>query len=77
MSGEPGKRSGPDLSLPFKEAKEQLIEGFERDYLKSLLERCEGNFSRAAREAGIDRVYLKKLVRKHGLDDTRASPQED
>jgi two-component system nitrogen regulation response regulator GlnG len=56
-----------EKELPFKEAKERLIEGFERDYLKSLLERCEGNVSRASREAGIDRVYLRKLLRKHGL----------
>ncbi|HZI15823.1 MAG TPA: sigma-54 dependent transcriptional regulator, partial [Myxococcus sp.] len=56
------------LDLPFKDAKERLIEGFERDYLRNLLERCEGNVSRASREAGIDRVYLRKLLRKHGLD---------
>ncbi|MFL5349003.1 MAG: sigma 54-interacting transcriptional regulator [Hyalangium sp.] len=59
----------PELELPFKEAKERLIEGFERDYLKGLLERCEGNVSRASREAGIDRVYLRKLLKKHGLHD--------
>jgi DNA-binding NtrC family response regulator len=56
------------LELPFKEAKERLIEGFERDYLRSLMERCEGNLSRASREAGIDRFYLRKLMKKHGLD---------
>nr|WP_245591634.1 sigma 54-interacting transcriptional regulator [Cystobacter fuscus] len=61
--------STAELDLPFKEAKERLIEGFERDYLKGLLERCEGNISRASREAGIDRVYLRKLLRKHGLED--------
>ncbi|NOK21047.1 sigma 54-interacting transcriptional regulator [Corallococcus carmarthensis] len=55
------------LELPFKEAKERLIEGFERDYLRTLLERCGGNVSKASREAGIDRVYLRKLLRKHGL----------
>ena len=58
-----------EIDLPFKEAKERLIEGFERDYLKGLLERCEGNVSRASREAGIDRVYLRKLLKKHGLHD--------
>ncbi|HVG61978.1 MAG TPA: sigma 54-interacting transcriptional regulator [Hyalangium sp.] len=63
------ERKGPDLDLPFKEAKEKLIEGFEHDYLKGLIERCEGNISRASREAGIDRVYLRKLLRKHGLDN--------
>jgi two-component system, NtrC family, nitrogen regulation response regulator GlnG len=57
----------PELDLPFKEAKERLIEGFEKDYLKGLLERCGGNVSRASREAGIDRVYLRKLLKKHGL----------
>ena len=62
-------RRRAELDLPFKEAKERLIEGFERDYLKSLLERCEGNVSRASREAGIDRVYLRKLLKKHGLHD--------
>ncbi|NNC21584.1 sigma 54-interacting transcriptional regulator [Corallococcus exiguus] len=55
------------LELPFKEAKERLIEGFERDYLRTVLERCGGNVSKASREAGIDRVYLRKLLRKHGL----------
>lgn len=58
---------GKNLELPFKEAKESLIEGFERDYLKCLLERCDSNVSRASREAGIARVYLRKLLRKHGL----------
>ncbi len=66
----------PELSLPFKEAKERLIDGFEQDYVRSLLERCEGNISRAAREAGIDRMYLYKLVKKHGLDSRNAPPEE-
>jgi DNA-binding NtrC family response regulator len=64
-----GGSAGAVLDLPFKDAKERLIEGFERDYLRGLLERCEGNISRASREAGIDRVYLRKLLRKHGLED--------
>ncbi len=67
-AAEGGKAAPPDLGLPFKEAKERLIESFERDYLTGLISRCEGNISRAAREAGIERVYLRKLLRKHGLD---------
>ena len=66
--GSGSESGGPELELPFKEAKERLIEGFERDYLVGLLARCEGNISRASREAGIDRVYLRKLLRKHGLE---------
>ncbi|MDY7227376.1 sigma 54-dependent Fis family transcriptional regulator [Hyalangium rubrum] len=79
MAEAPSKQrpAGPERELPFKEAKERLIDGFERDYLKGLLERCEGNLSRAAREAGIDRVYLRKLARKHGLVDDSRGAQED
>jgi DNA-binding NtrC family response regulator len=63
----PGSGPSPEIDLPFKEAKERIIEVFERDYLKQLLDRCGGNISRAAREAGIARLYVRKLLRKHGL----------
>jgi DNA-binding NtrC family response regulator len=66
--GGQGGKAGADLALPFKEAKERLIDGFERDYLTGLISRCGGNISKASREAGIERVYLRKLLRKHGLD---------
>jgi two-component system, NtrC family, nitrogen regulation response regulator GlnG len=62
-----GSSAPPEIDLPFKEAKERIIEGFERDYLKGLLERCGGNISRAAREAGIARLYVRKLLKKYGL----------
>lgn len=51
----------------YKESKERIVDAFERDYLIRLLEHCGANLSRAAREAGIDRVYLRRLLRKHGL----------
>ncbi len=73
----PGGPGAANLELPFKEAKERLIEGFERDYLKGLLERCEGNISRASREAEIDRPYLRKLLRKHGLDPRGGAGADD
>jgi len=49
------------------EAKERLIETWERTYLQELLHRCGGNVSRAARESGIARNYLHRLIKKHGL----------
>ncbi|MHB8875569.1 MAG: sigma 54-interacting transcriptional regulator [Myxococcaceae bacterium] len=52
---------------PFKEAKDELVSAFERDYVADLLARCGGNVSLAAREAGIDRVYLHRLLKKHRL----------
>jgi DNA-binding NtrC family response regulator len=62
----------PDvLELPFKEAKAALVESFEKDYLVALLARHKGNISRAAAEAGIDRNYIHRLVKKYGLEVDR------
>ena len=54
--------------LGFHEAKEQLLESFEREYLTALLKRCEGNISRAARESGLHRKSIERLVKKYDLD---------
>jgi two-component system response regulator GlrR len=56
----------PDL--PFKAAKEQLVTAFERSYVQRLMGRHGHNISAAARDAGIDRNYLYRLLDKHGLD---------
>jgi DNA-binding NtrC family response regulator len=56
--------------LPFKEAKAQVIENFERDYIRTLLKRHEGNLSAAARAAEVDRKHLRELLRKHGLRES-------
>jgi DNA-binding NtrC family response regulator len=64
----PGVQVTEDLvQLPFKEAKEKLLDAFEQRYVASLLAKHEGNVSRAAAEAGVDRNHLAKLARKHGL----------
>ena len=52
---------------PFRAAKAQAVEAFERAYLAELLERANGNISLAARLAGKERSRLSKLIRKHGL----------
>jgi transcriptional regulator with GAF, ATPase, and Fis domain len=57
----------PAAIPPFKEAKRQVIEAFEKPYLEKLLAASNGNVSAAARTAGLDRVHLLKLLRQHGL----------
>ncbi|NLF23359.1 MAG: sigma-54-dependent Fis family transcriptional regulator, partial [Lentisphaerae bacterium] len=52
---------------PFKDAKSDLIEDFERKYLEDLLARNQNNISRSAREAGIERAYLQRLIRKYDM----------
>jgi transcriptional regulator of acetoin/glycerol metabolism len=51
----------------FREAKERLIASWERDYVTQLLRRAGGNVSRAAREGGLDRVYLHRLIKKYNI----------
>ncbi|MCB1298176.1 MAG: sigma-54-dependent Fis family transcriptional regulator, partial [Microthrixaceae bacterium] len=52
---------------PFGEAKAELIDRFERDYLTDLLRRADGNLSQAARLAGLERKYLYRLLERVGL----------
>lgn len=54
---------------PFKVVKNELIREFEARYLEDLMTRHAGNVSQAARQAGIERAYLQRLVRKHGLKE--------
>jgi DNA-binding NtrC family response regulator len=68
--------TGIDLSVPFRIAKDGVIDGFERMYLSQLLEAAGGNMSKAARMAGMDRMYLHRLVQKHGLRGGRGGNSE-
>ncbi|UCF83714.1 MAG: sigma-54-dependent Fis family transcriptional regulator [Desulfobacteraceae bacterium] len=62
--------------LSFKEAKEQMIKRFHRDYIRSLLEENGGNISRAAKAAGIQRQYVHRLMKEAGLtaEDFKKKP---
>lgn len=51
----------------FKEAKEEWVSAFEREYLESLLTKHGGNLSQAAREAEVDRKHFRRLARKYSL----------
>jgi DNA-binding NtrC family response regulator len=54
-----------DLSRPFIEAREELLAKFEKGYLEAQLARHNGNISRAARAAGLDRMHFKRLLARH------------
>lgn len=58
---------GFNLDQPFKEAKQAVVESFEKEYLQDLLERNKGNVSKAAREAKIDRKHLRNLLLKYEI----------
>jgi DNA-binding NtrC family response regulator len=60
-----------DTSIPFKVAKQALVEDFERRYIRRLLDEHSGNISAAARAAGIDRMSIHKMLHRLGLDNPR------
>jgi transcriptional regulator with GAF, ATPase, and Fis domain len=59
--------AGSDPQMPFKIAKDAVVDAFERNYVTALLDGAAGNVSRAARSGGMDRMYLHRLIQKHGL----------
>jgi DNA-binding NtrC family response regulator len=67
-AGEDGVEVPGANELGFQDAKRAVIGNFERRYLENLLIRCGGNLSRAAREAGVIRQVLQRMLKRHGLD---------
>ncbi|MBJ6762706.1 sigma 54-interacting transcriptional regulator [Myxococcaceae bacterium JPH2] len=56
-----------DPKLPYAEARRRALESFEREYLDALLALHQGKVAQAASAADMDRVYLYRLLRRHGL----------
>jgi DNA-binding NtrC family response regulator len=62
-----------DAGQPFHVAKAGAIAEFERSYLEALLRKHRGNISRAAREAGIDRKTIHRMLLKYEMAGPRLS----
>ncbi len=54
--------------LPFKDAKDRMMQMFHQQYIEALLREHGGNISRAAETAGIQRQYLHRLIKETGID---------
>jgi DNA-binding NtrC family response regulator len=71
LDRQPSEEAGafpPSLGqLPFKEAKDQMVAIFHRQYIDQLLRDNGGNVSRAAEKAGIQRQYLHRLMKEAGI----------
>jgi DNA-binding NtrC family response regulator len=55
------------IEASYHTARERLLAQFERNYLEQLVVLAEGNMSRAARIAGVDRTTLYRLMERQGL----------
>ncbi|RME68525.1 MAG: sigma-54-dependent Fis family transcriptional regulator [Nitrospirae bacterium] len=58
------------LDLPYRQAKEKLLEEFTTNYIRHLLNQTGGNVTRAAHRAGIHRQALQQLMRQFGISSS-------
>ncbi|MFT3774976.1 MAG: sigma 54-interacting transcriptional regulator [Minicystis sp.] len=56
-----------DLTVPYMEARDRLMEDFERAYLREALRQCGGNATKAAEMVGLNRKFLQRAIARHGL----------
>jgi transcriptional regulator with GAF, ATPase, and Fis domain len=56
-----------DVTRPYADQKDELVEQFTRAYLVRLMQHTGGNQSAAARLSGLDRSWLWRLLIKHGI----------
>lgn len=67
----PNRMAVPDTWEEFKRLKQQVrdtaVEQLERQFLSQMLDRYEGNVSRAAEAVGMQRTNFHALMRKYGI----------
>jgi DNA-binding NtrC family response regulator len=77
-----GGTTVPDGALPpdraalpssFREAKEAVVQSFEREFLREALRRHGGNITKAAEELGMHRQNLQQKMRELGLTADEAA----
>lgn len=62
-----------DVEIPYKQAKGLMVGEFDKRYLKKLLKKFDGNVSKAARAAGLDRMTVHKMLNRRGVVNVRRS----
>jgi transcriptional regulator with GAF, ATPase, and Fis domain len=69
------------VELALKEARNAWTEQFENVYVRALLEKTDGNVSRAAEAAGVNRRFLQRMMARLGIrsaqDDEDADADDD
>ncbi|MBN1103752.1 MAG: sigma-54-dependent Fis family transcriptional regulator [Deltaproteobacteria bacterium] len=59
--------TGTLRDLPYREAKRQVLDTFNREFLSCLLAENQGNVTHAARKCGLERQAFQQLLRRYGI----------
>ena len=62
-----GTLSAALLERPYREARDTVLQDFQQAYFARLLERSDGNVSKAANMARMNRPHLIQLLKRYGL----------
>jgi two-component system, NtrC family, response regulator GlrR len=65
-----------DTSTTMRDARQRGVRYFERTYVAELLEQTNGNVSAAAVLAGVDRVYMHRMITRCGLREVLSRSRE-
>jgi DNA-binding NtrC family response regulator len=65
--GFPSTSIGELLKRPYKHARQAIIDEFESQYLRALIERSKFNVARAARDSQINRSHLTQMLKRHKI----------
>jgi DNA-binding NtrC family response regulator len=66
--GGPASDGAADAPGSFRQAKQQAVERFERQFIHEALARHHGNISRAAEDMGMYRQHLQLKLAEYGID---------
>jgi DNA-binding NtrC family response regulator len=55
------------FALPLREARQEVVDRFEAQYLAAKLEEHQGNVSKAAAAMGLSRQMVHRLLARHGI----------
>jgi len=59
--------------LPYEQAKEKVIRQFQQEYFRDLLAHCDGNYTRAAELAGVNRTTIYRILNRPPENDNPGS----
>jgi DNA-binding NtrC family response regulator len=55
-------------TVPYREAKEQVLNEFNHDFIGDLLSSSGGNVTQAAKQCGLERQALQQIMRRYDID---------